>query len=135
MRSASGIARRPFAMRLDAGDWLGDCGLVDAAADDLRIFPPASASEIGELERRTNSRLPESFREFLAVSDGMDVGPVRVLGSADAYQLDIPARDGLVIAWEPDELDDHVIVVPRTEGDATVYRVACASLGHFLDRA
>ena len=99
-------------------------GLAAAAADELRIYSPATSIAIGELELRTASRLPEAFRDFLAVSDGIDVGPIHVLGTGDAYALDMPGRDGLVIAWEPDALDDKVMVVRRTEGDATVYSIA-----------
>ncbi len=81
-----------------------DPGKLCAFADDiLWVSPPASDDGIRLAEARLRSRLPAEYREFVRICDGIAIRhgrPYEVLGTSDAYRLDlngIPGSPFLVV--------------------------------------
>lgn len=93
-------ARMEGARRLSA--WLGDPELLVGRAGQLQIDPPATNDEMVALEHRDSFALPDDYRALLRLANGLEIGRVVVLGTQDAYRLDKPGPDRLVIA-PPDE--------------------------------
>jgi hypothetical protein len=84
------------------GGWLGDSMLLRSRRGLLRCDPPASGEAIQALQVREQVSLPRDYVELIAVADGLEVGTLAILGTADAYRLDIPGPPRLVIC-PPDE--------------------------------
>jgi hypothetical protein len=68
----------------------------------LRADPPASEEDVSALATREAFALPPDYRALLLVADGLEVGRLVVLGTRDAYRLDIAGPPRLVIV-PPDE--------------------------------
>ncbi len=84
------------------GDWLGDTDLIRGRRGILRADPAATEEILVAFESRESFRLPDAYRHLLRVADGIGIGSIDVLGTHDAYRLDIPGPARLVIA-PPDE--------------------------------
>ncbi|MEU7203985.1 SMI1/KNR4 family protein [Streptomyces sp. NPDC045470] len=115
---------RPFLLRW-SGEWAGSLpddatrSEEDEAARQTRWlgFPPASEERIAAMEERLGRRMPPSYREFLAVSDGWQHagGFVRLLaGTADACWHN--NESGLADIFE-EYLDDDAGPDERREAD------------------
>lgn len=94
-------AERTRAADLISG-WLNDSDLLRGRRGSLRADPPASADELAAFEKRESFRLPDDYRDLLQVANGIRIGSLDVLGTNDAYRLDVPGPMRLVIA-PPDE--------------------------------
>lgn len=82
--------------------WLADGGLGDAGLVDrwrgLTAEPGASDAAIGAFEAREGFVAPTAYRALLRVANGIDLGHITVLGTGDAYRLDMPGPSRLVIS-------------------------------------
>jgi hypothetical protein len=50
------------------------------------------------LEARAGLQVPEAYRTLLEAANGIQIGRLVVLGTADGYRLDMPGPSRLVIA-------------------------------------
>jgi hypothetical protein len=80
------------------GDWLDDPGLLRGRRGMLRADPPASEEVVTAFVEREAFELPDAYRDLLRVADGIQIGAIEILGTHDAYRLDIPGPTRLVIA-------------------------------------
>lgn len=65
--------------------------------DILWVSPPASDDDIRLAEARVSSPLPAEYREFVRICDGIAIRhgrPYEVLGTSDAYRLDLDGVPG-----------------------------------------
>ena len=95
------------------GAWLGQPGALRGRRGLVRAEPPASQIEISAFEERERFQLPPSYRELLLAADGIEVGDATVLGTRDAYRLDIPGPDRLVVS--PPTEDGALTLAPGGE--------------------
>ena len=79
-------------------DWLGDPEILNGRIGRLEVEPAATSAQIRELETRESFPVPEAYRAMLEAANGIQIGRLIVMGSEDAYRLDIPGPDRLVIA-------------------------------------
>ena len=107
---------------LAIGEWLGDEAAIRGRRGVIRAEPPATPDEIAAFAIRESFALPEGYRSLLAVADGIEIKSIVVLGTRDAYRLDMPGPPRLVIV-SPNEdgattlaEGGEVVVVPI--GDA-----------------
>lgn len=84
------------------GRWLDDPDLLRGRRGSLRADPPASDDELAVFEARESLALPDAYRDLLLVANGIGIGSLDILGTNDAYRLDIQGPPRLVIA-PPDE--------------------------------
>jgi hypothetical protein len=94
-------AERTRAVNL-IGTWLGDAELLRGRRGTVRADPPASDNELAVFEVRESFQLPQTYRDLLQLANGIGIGSLDILGTNDAYRLDIPGPPRLVIA-PPDE--------------------------------
>lgn len=103
--------------------WAGEPGMLRGKRGVVAIEPPATSATIAAFESAQQFPLPDAYRELLLVTNGLEVGNTIVLGTDDAYRLDVPGPDRLVIG-PPDE-DGALVLTPTGEvrfverGDAT----------------
>ncbi len=90
--------------------WLGEPGALKGRRGVTSVQPPAAAATIAAFETAQGFRLPSAYRELLQLADGVEVGRHVVLGTRDAYRLDMPGPDRLVIA-PPDETGALVLAL------------------------
>jgi len=119
--------------------WAGEPGLLSRTRRLVVVESPATTETIAAFEATEQFALPEAYRELLLVANGFEVGNATVLGTEDAYRLDIPGPDRLVIA-PPDE-EGALVLAPTGEvrfvepGDATgVGRVRAPDLRTWVRR-
>lgn len=84
------------------GAWLDDPAFLLGRRGSLRADPPASDDELAVFEARESFSLPDAYRDLLHVANGIGIGSLDILGTNDAYRLDIPGPSRLIIA-PPDE--------------------------------
>ena len=84
------------------GTWLGDPGLVRGRRGVISAAPPASDEAMSAFAAEEAFTLPDAYRDLLRVADGIQIGSIDILGTQDAYRLDVPGPTRLVIA-PPDE--------------------------------
>jgi hypothetical protein len=84
------------------GTWLDDPDLLLDRHGSLRADPPAFDDDLVAFEARESFRLPDAYRDLLRVADGMGIGSLDILGTHDAYRLDVAGPPRLVIS-PPDE--------------------------------
>jgi hypothetical protein len=84
------------------GGWLHDPDVLRGRRGSLRADPPASDDELAEFEAREAFSLPDAYRDLLHVANGIGIGSLEILGTNDAYRLDIAGPPRLVIT-PPDE--------------------------------
>lgn len=82
--------------------WLGEAGALRGRRGVVSVESPAAAAAVATFEAAQGVQLPAAYRELLELADGIEVGRRVILGTRDAYRLDIPGPDRLVIA-PPDE--------------------------------
>lgn len=80
------------------GDWLDDPTLIRRVRGSLQAEKPASPEELAGLASTESFELPSAYRELLAVANGIRAGHVEILGTRDAYRLDVQGPPRLVIA-------------------------------------
>jgi hypothetical protein len=97
--------------------WLGEPGFLGRRRIAINAEPPASEDELRALEVNQHFTLPDAYADLLRRADGVDVGPLSILGTADAYRLDMPGPPRLVIS-PPDESGAVVL-----DGDGRVRHV------------
>ena len=97
--------------------WLGSVPPPVPLPARLSARPPARESDLGAFAEREGFVLPEAYEALLRSADGVDIGDLSVLGTADAYRLDVQGAARLVIC-PPDEdgavvleLDGQVVQV------------------------
>jgi hypothetical protein len=105
-------ARREVAANT-ARAWLEISDETSLRAGGVWADSPASDEAIAALEARERFPLPDSYRQLLVLADGIQVGSKVVLGSRDAYRLDIPGPDRLVIS--PPNEDGVFTLAPTGE--------------------
>jgi hypothetical protein len=98
---AETVAARAGAISIVEG-WLGAPGALTGARGVVAVEGPATPETIAALEAAQGFPLPEAYRALLLVANGVEIGDLAVLGTDDAYRLDMPGPDRLVIA-PPDE--------------------------------
>jgi hypothetical protein len=103
--------------RQDVRAWLGA-----ALPDSARVFPPAREVDIARFELRVGGALPARYREFLQITDGLDLVTIRINGIHDVYKVDHSTFPGIVIAWDSDD-DDFIVVLSHDGGDQATYRI------------
>src|SRR5206468_2087386 len=91
------VASRAHAREVIAA-WLGDPGVVRGRRGALRADQPAADDAIDAFEIRETFRAPEAYRSLVGVADGIEVGSTVVLGTSEAYRLDLPGPPRLVIS-------------------------------------
>jgi hypothetical protein len=105
--SPAGIRRA----RVEAAErillWLGEPNLV-IGRGRVQTDPPATVDEIAAFEVREGFSTPEVYRALLSVANGFEIGRLAVLGTRDAYKLDMPGPARLVIA-PPSEDGAHAL--------------------------
>jgi len=74
----------------------------------LRADPAASDDELAAFEARESFALPDAYRDLLQVANGIGIGSLDILGTNDAYRLDMPRPARLVIT-PPNEDGAHVL--------------------------
>jgi hypothetical protein len=95
--------------------WLGV-----ALPRSVTLYPPVGEEAIKARAAVLESTFPHGYRHFLSITDGLELGDLRVLGHDDVYVLDDVGHDGLAIAWDVDDRDDLVVVLARDGRDETV---------------
>ena len=98
--------------------WLGKPAAELGPHAHLSARPPAIAAAIDALAEAQRFRLPGAYRSLLEAADGIEIGQLVILGTADAYRLDMVGPARLVIV-PPDE--DGVLTLAET---GEVVRVA-----------
>jgi hypothetical protein len=83
-------------------DWLGRTAAVTLDGHRVVVRPPATEGDLDALAERATFALPEAYAALLRSTDGVDIDDLSLLGTADAYRLDIPGAPRLVIC-PPDE--------------------------------
>ena len=78
--------------------WLGEPGGLSGKRGVISVLPPATNNEIAVFEAAQEFALPPAYRDLLRLANGIEVGSTVVLGTADAYRLDIAGPDRLVIS-------------------------------------
>jgi hypothetical protein len=78
--------------------WLGDDEAMRGRRGVVRADPPATDETIAAFAAREGFVLPEAYESLLRQVDGIEVGTFLVLGTRDAYRLDMPGPARLVIA-------------------------------------
>jgi hypothetical protein len=82
--------------------WLAEPGILRGKRGVASADPPAAPEQVTAFEEAQGFALPQAYRDLLLVANGIEIGSTIVLGTDDAYRLDIPGPDRLVIA-PPDE--------------------------------
>ena len=82
--------------------WLAPKAVVTLDGHRIVVRPPATEADLDSLVERSTFALPEAYATLLRSTDGVDIDGLSVLGTADAYRLDIPGAPRLVIC-PPDE--------------------------------
>jgi len=93
--------------------WLGEPGILRGKRGMVAIEPPVTAEAAMAFEQAQDFALPDAYRDLLLVANGFEVGSVVVLGTNDAYRLDMPGPDRLVIA--PPNEDGALVLAPTGE--------------------
>jgi hypothetical protein len=78
--------------------WLGHEEALKGRRGVLRADPPATDEAIAAFSAREGVALPEAYESLVRRADGIEVGRMLVLGTRDAYRLDMPGPPRLVIA-------------------------------------
>ena len=97
-------------------DWLGHPESLLRAADVTATYPASTHDR--ERLAVADPALPAGYLDFLAVSDGMEVGPVEVLGARDAYTVDVMGRAHWLLGALPDAV--FVLAAPGSEEIVTL---------------
>jgi cell wall assembly regulator SMI1 len=82
--------------------WLDDPTALRSRRGLMQVEPPASEEAIATFEDKEGLRLPEAYRSLLERANGVEFGRHVVLGTQDAYRLDIPGPTRIVIS-PPDD--------------------------------
>lgn len=93
--------------------WLGEPGALRGKRGVVAVEPPATDEAIANFEHAHGFVLPGAYRDLLRAANGFELGRVVVLGTDDAYRLDVPGPERLVIA-PPDE-DGALVLAPNGE--------------------
>ena len=94
-------------------EWLGESGVLKGKRGVVSVEPPAATEAIEAFEAAQGFTLPAAYRALLELADGIEVGRHLVFGTKDAYRLDMPGADRLVIT-PPDETG-AIVLAPSGE--------------------
>lgn len=100
--------------------WLG---LTQSQLSRVTIRPPATAARIREAERTGGFHVPPDLDRFLRISDGIEVGWVRLFGCDELYLLDDVPIAAIVVSWDADAEDDVAVIVDPSGLDPAVYGI------------
>jgi hypothetical protein len=78
--------------------WLGDGAVLQGRRGVMRADSPATDEAVAALAVKEGFALPEAYESLVRGADGIEVGRLLVLGTRDAYRLDLPGPARLVIA-------------------------------------
>lgn len=78
--------------------WLGDGTSLRGRRGAMRAHPPATDEVVAAFVAKEEFALPEAYESMVRSADGIEVGRLLVLGTRDAYRLDMPGPARLVIA-------------------------------------
>jgi len=78
--------------------WLGDGAAMRGRRGVIRVEPPATDEAVAAFAAKEWFVLPEAYESLVRGADGIEVGRLLVLGTRDAYRLDMPGPARLVIA-------------------------------------
>jgi hypothetical protein len=98
--------------------WLGT-----ALPPATLVYPPVGEQQIRTNELELHRPLPPSLREFLRITNGLDIGWFRVHAMTELYEIANLDRPLLTVAWDSDEGDDFVVALSPGRGDSPVYRL------------
>ncbi len=91
---------------------------------EILLFRPAGEAEIAMGERRFGGRLPEAYRRFLLITDGLDLRDgFGIAGINDAYEIDNAHLPLVHVAWDADDTDEFLVALPHDGRDQAVYRI------------
>jgi hypothetical protein len=103
----------------------------------VRADPPATVDAVAAFADKEGFALPEAYESLVLRADGIEVGRVLMLGTRDAYRLDMPGPPRLVIA--PPTEDGALTIAESGEvvwvelGDETTDgKVVAPDLRHWL---
>jgi hypothetical protein len=91
--------------------WLGDEAALRGRRGVVRADPPATDEAVTAFAAKERFALPEAYESLVRAADGIEVGRLLVLGTRDAYRLDLPGPARLAIA-PPDE--DGVVTIAES---------------------
>lgn len=100
-----------------------------AASSDVRCHKAAGNDDIGDLVAREGPDLPKGIRDFLRITDGLDIREIQVLGTRDLYIVDVDDRQHWVVAIEDDA---YFLIAP---GKSTVRTVPSHDATHVVEVA
>jgi hypothetical protein len=93
--------------------WLGEPGILHGKRGMVVADPPTTPGAIAAFETTHSFPLPAAYRDLVLVADGIEVGSLVLLGTHDAYRLDIPGPDRLVIT--PPNENGAFVLAPNGE--------------------
>jgi hypothetical protein len=105
--------------------WLDVPDILRGQRGFLRADPPASDEAIADFEADRAFTSPEAYRSLLRVADGIEIDTISILGTCDAYRLDLPGPPRLVISPPTEDgalvldEDGEVIWMDIDDPDAT----------------
>lgn len=103
---------------LDLRAWLDD-----PAAGITRVFPPALEPHIAQAELRLGGRLPTSYKEFVRISNGVDLKGSQILGLDDLHEVAHGLLPGVVVSWDSDGQDEFILALSLDGHDQAIYRL------------
>lgn len=83
--------------------------------EDVVLFPPATNRDVDHLVAQEEVKVPPEYKKFVSITNGMDVGKTQILGTKDAYRLDVPGYGPSLVVASLGE--DGVIAVPSGESN------------------
>lgn len=119
--------------------WLGDGGALRGRRGVMRADPPATVEAVTAFAAKEGFALPEAYESLVRRADGIEVGRLVVLGTRDAYRLDMPGPARLVIS-PPDEegaltiAESGEVVWIELGEEVTDGKVMAPDLRHWLTR-
>jgi hypothetical protein len=112
--TAEALQRQRAEVATALAAWADDPSIAERARR-IRPSDPAKPEDVDALELQERVRLPQDYRSLLLITDGLEIGPLTILGSADAYRLDTEAVNRLLIVPADDRgaivLDENGRVV------------------------
>jgi hypothetical protein len=87
------------------------------------VYPPVGDPELAARELDLGGRLPDSYRAFVKLTNGLDYRDLHLAGIHDLYPLENTHLPLLHLAWDGDDQDDFVVAIPHDGRDQATYRI------------
>jgi hypothetical protein len=115
---------RRYPAASDVGDWPDLVASIMRLRGGGEIPPPAKPSEFAEAEHRLGTRLPEDYRDFLSICDGLPPDEIfpRLLGVAELMS----AEAGVIVVSERSR---HGVIALSPVGDGWLAVERAPALG------